>query len=297
MEKLIGWLMGERSADCLVLYGSVQAAVDLEGWYDFTLDWMTRIGCQPDRIGILGAGYPEENNMRPFRSGSRKLKKTGFGPVTSITLSAGADAGTTGSMIDNWTVECAISTSGGNAYLCCDRGIHALGTEEAVQWMLSLRRFYSGCYGFTYTCPFRLGPNLYPAGMLIGPENPANRREDERISKWAHFMVETWNSGQFPCDVLRDIYQLNFLHDQHLEIRVDQGSLRDWIFASSSHGRLSLLEDGWWLWSVDKHDIPQVFEELGRRRLIVCYGGYDTPSGGPCGHTYGRPSRAGTGTS
>jgi hypothetical protein len=62
---------------------------------------------------------------------------------------------------------------------------------------------------------------------------------------------------------------------------VDQGSLRDWIAASPSHGSLSLPEAGWWLWSVDKRDIADIFEELGRRRLIVCYGGRDTPSGGP----------------
>src|SRR5262249_54606275 len=117
----MGWLSGERVADCVALYGSRQVAVDLQGWLGFTLEWMAELGLQPDRIGIRGAGYPETDTVLPFAAGTRKLTETGLGPVTSITLSAGGPR-TTGTMIDNWDVECSVSAEfWGRTYICCDR--------------------------------------------------------------------------------------------------------------------------------------------------------------------------------
>jgi hypothetical protein len=209
----MGSLWGDRVADCVALYGSTHVAVDLQGWLAFTLEWMAGLGRQPDRIGIRGADYPETNTVLSFAAGSRKLKETGFGPVTSVTLSAGVGSRKTGTLIDNWDVECSISTEfWGRAYVCCDRQLRTLDAEHAAQLVLSLRRFYEGCYGFAYSRPFRCGPSLYVAGISAGSDNP--KQEVERISKWSHLLVAARKGGRFPCDALREIYRLNFLCDR-----------------------------------------------------------------------------------
>jgi hypothetical protein len=71
-------------------------------------------------------------------------------------------------------------------------------------------------------------------------------------------------------------------------MQVKGQSLKDWIETDPKRGSLKpLSEDRLWTWTVPDNRIPAVRKLLGRERLLISWGDFNTPSGGPLGHTYG----------
>ena len=52
-----------------------------------------------------------------------------------------------------------------------------------------------------------------------------------------------------------------------------------------------LIEDTLWTWTVPENRIQSIRKVLGLERLLISWGDFDTPSGGPLGHTYGKAGR------
>ena len=74
-------------------------------------------------------------------------------------------------------------------------------------------------------------------------------------------------------------------------MQVKGQSLKDWIEADPKRGSLKpLIENQLWVWQVPDNRIDSVRKVLGKERLLISWGGFDTPSGGPLGHTYGAKS-------
>jgi hypothetical protein len=280
-------LLGDRRADCVVLYGPRQAAVNFPQWFDYAVDWLGRAGCAADRVGISGVGYDSEKNVFSFPTALKKLQSSGFGSVTDISFYVDNSSGT--SIIDNWTINLSLSYTHSMIGIFCDNNAFKFSRDDVVQTVLDMKECFDGDYGIYYHRAFRLGPAFYPYGTTVGLANHgAERKEAERISKWQHARIAANKGGLSVSQFLRDIYPMNFLSAHHLKMIVDASTLGEWIGSSSAHGDLSPLSDGLWLWAVDDPNIAEIREQLGRRRLLVCYGGYDTPSGGPVGHTYGQ---------
>jgi hypothetical protein len=274
----------ERHADCLVLYGRPQIATDLESWFEFALGWCNLQKLTPDRIGIDGVGHPSQ--IVTFSEGQARLRETGFAPVSGLSIYAGNAPGT-GTVIDNWMIEFSISLSNSMSYALCDAQSASFTGKRVIVTVIDLLKHFDADYGVFYHRLFRLGPSFYPGGICVGLEN--NRRERERISKWMHATIAAKEQNISVSRFLREVCPMNFISRYHLdELMVEQRTLREWILESPKHGELSPLAGNMWLWTVNERQIPKIYEHLGRRGLLICYGGYDTRSGGPTGNDYGR---------
>jgi len=133
------------------------------------------------------------------------------------------------------------------------------------------------------------GPAFYVDGGTLNGRKFFSQVQLEEIAKWSHAIGESQKLGLPVSNMLRDVFPLNFLNPYHLAMQVKGQTLKDWIEADSKRGSLKpLIEGRLWTWSVPENRIASIRKVLGPARLLVSWGDFNTPSGGPIGDSYGR---------
>jgi hypothetical protein len=70
---------------------------------------------------------------------------------------------------------------------------------------------------------------------------------------------------------LRMIYTANIINQHHLEIGVDNTTLKDWILSDTSHGTLEKLSNKLWLWQVPENELDNINYFLGQLGLLISW--------------------------
>ncbi|MCA8061007.1 MULTISPECIES: hypothetical protein [unclassified Burkholderia] len=70
---------------------------------------------------------------------------------------------------------------------------------------------------------------------------------------------------------LRMVYPLNVLNEQHLGIRVNDISLREWIGADPRRGSLKNISNKMWLWSVKESDLLEINNACGEAGILLAW--------------------------
>ena len=78
-------------------------------------------------------------------------------------------------------------------------------------------------------------------------------------------------SASYEGAKLRMVYPLNVLNGEHLEIRVNDLSLKEWIGSDSSRGSLESISNGMWIWSVDATALPEVNNACGEAGILLAW--------------------------
>ncbi|CAM2183486.1 conserved hypothetical protein [Burkholderia cepacia] len=78
-------------------------------------------------------------------------------------------------------------------------------------------------------------------------------------------------SASYEGAKLRMVYPLNVLNEEHLEIRVNDLSLKEWIGSDSSRGSLESISNGMWIWSVDATALPEVNNACGEAGILLAW--------------------------
>ncbi|WP_175854244.1 hypothetical protein [Burkholderia cepacia] len=78
-------------------------------------------------------------------------------------------------------------------------------------------------------------------------------------------------SASYEGKKLRMIYPVNVLNEEHLEIRVNDLSLKEWIKSDSSRGSLENIPNSMWLWSVKTTDLPEVNNACGEAGILLAW--------------------------
>lgn len=78
-------------------------------------------------------------------------------------------------------------------------------------------------------------------------------------------------SASYEGAKLRMIYPLNVLNEEHLEIRVGDLSLREWITSDSSRGSVRSIPNKMWLWSVKETDLAEVNNACGEAGILIAW--------------------------
>jgi len=132
--------------------------------------------------------------------------------------------------------------------------------------------------------------NTYIEGLVYGnPSSHMTRVQEDEVNKWgnAKNSCGAWLDDTI-SHYLRDVFPLNFLNPHHLAMQIKGQSLKDWIESDPQRGSLKpLIEGRLWTWTVPENRIQAIRKVLGPARLLISWGDFNTPSGGPLGHTYG----------
>lgn len=172
--------------------------------------------------------------------------------------------------------------------LCIDLDVSTFSQSTTESLVLNIQGVIHPEYGYSFEMGMESGPAFYADGGTLNGHKFFSEAQIEEIAKWSHAMGESPKLGLPVSDLLRDIYPLNFLNPRHLAMSIKGQPLRDWIESDPKRGVLKPLIDGkLWSWSVPAKRIPAIRKVLGPQRLLISWGDFNTPSGGPLGHTYG----------
>lgn len=289
-DQLLG-KTSQRPARTLALYGPHDDTLSLQEGLDWILMWVKKLGL-PEAEWI-NWNYGGQNNrhykeykLNTWLRGGRVLPSdtcTSFGTGKFVPDSKGDPT-------DHiWYA--SMSAENHHLVFVVDLNATALTDGVLCEMALNVQGLSNFNYGYVFQMPMKKSPPTYERGLLFGPSSKRglSQTQEDEISKWgnAEGACGSWLDDTI-SHYLRDIYPLNFLNPHHLAMQVKGQSLKDWIEADPKRGVLKPLIDGkLWSWSVPENRIQAIRKVLGPQRLLISWGDFNTPSGGPLGHTYG----------
>ena len=284
--KTILGIPPRRKATCIALHGGGDDDLDLVQATMFL------------RAQVLALGLPEAEWITFTYRTERELKtkKSSFSvwlnqgckvPEESCDAEFGRRLTDAKNGFVDWTWYASVSREG-YAFLSIDLTACQMESSEVEGFISNAQAVGRFWYGYQFMMDVDRGPALYALGSAFNPEKNYSSREHHELSKWAHAKGECKKLGLPISDLLRDVYSLNFLNPHHLAMQIKGQSLKDWIEADPKHGVLKpLIEGKLWTWTVPENRIQATRKVLGPERLLISWGDFNTPSGGPLGHTYG----------
>ena len=231
-----------------------------------SLELEESLGLKPDLIAVNGKGY-NSNTIVQFEEGLRELERNDFQRIDSVSLySSEAD---TLDFAFYWRSLISISISkilGTHLYVGLARHVIEKMERNTQELIRPLVTFVNPLYGYAYISSADDGPFGYSAGFIHTPGDIVLAEEkQEAIRKWAN-NKELVSQGK-----LRDLYQFNLVSGIHLNQRVGGISLKDWINADATRGRLTQYMKELFLWTVGADSYHGVRSVLNENNLLIAY--------------------------
>lgn len=129
-------------------------------------------------------------------------------------------------------------------------------------------------YGIGYTMPYCWGPRAFATGTISTRFATVDRTfygAPEQMRKQSHAFRGVYladNDKRNLDHMLRDVFEINFLSEGHLDRQVKGKTLRDWI-DENAFGTLQQLTSRCWRWKVRNEEIPEIRGALIEAGLTV----------------------------
>jgi hypothetical protein len=244
-------------ANCIALHSFENPPESIKEWLDYSIAFFRKYALEPTRISST-----KTDKTVSFNAGIKQLEKINYHVD-------GTWMGATPPNHNNDTFDSIFSIlynhqSLDGFDLCFDDALTGFAPDLIHTLTKDLSKFFGTQYGYAYQRLFSQGPIFYPFGTLSGIDR--NNIEAEHITKWGLSKV----NKRYPLGQLRDIYPYNFLSQAHLTQDIGGKTLKEWIEADPSHGKLFQLTETLWSWDVEKEQISQVKEKLKPSNIIIC---------------------------
>jgi len=131
-----------------------------------------------------------------------------------------------------------------------------LTEQVAVESLTEYAKVAVDHYGYLFTIPREYGPSFYPMGRS-GWEPFASQEERENAGWWAGYQDLVPPTG-----MLRNVYPVNFVSRELLELPVHGTTLEQWIRKNTSRGTLKPLTVKVTTWITPVENIPAIREQL-----------------------------------
>jgi hypothetical protein len=289
-DKLLG-KPASRPGLGLALYGPRADGVDLLKGLDWMIAWAERLGLPPAEWISINYGGPGNRQYKSYKlnAWTKRGRPLPDSACTSVEVGRFRE-GSKGGMTDDIWYACLITETHPELVIVLDLNTAAPSVETLSKLILDSQTQASFEYGYVVRMPMERSISTYINGRVYGnPTSGLTRAQEDEINKWgnARAVCSSWLDDEI-SHYLRDIYPLNFLNPHHLAMQVKGQPLKDWIESDPKRGSLKpLIEGKLWTWAVPENRIQALRKVLGPERLLISWGDFDTPSGGPLGHTYG----------
>jgi hypothetical protein len=123
-------------------------------------------------------------------------------------------------------------------------------------------------YGYALQLPRETGSWFYGSAQMGYFASPSTRKNLRWAKHWAKLKTE----GRPLDGSLRDIYLMNFLTEQHLEVSGLGVPVGSWIAQGAARGTLKRLNDDIWIWDLPCRRLPAVRKAFAEAGLLVSCG-------------------------
>lgn len=126
-------------------------------------------------------------------------------------------------------------------------------------------------YGYAFARDARFGPTAYVYGHLMGLDRGSEIETDavERIGAWAREHWPERTAQRYLISMLRDVYLAQALSSSHLDARVFENSLGDWIKARSARGTVTKVAPDLFLWTIPPEHLLDVRRALAPSGILI----------------------------
>lgn len=253
----------------IAFYGISPNTKAINTFYKQAVGCFENLGYTIDKVAIEGKGF--SGNYTTFNRTHSKLQKIGFGSITSFSLASLMPAGK--DPLFHFLIDIACRTDDKLvAYIAVNSSILNVPSAPIYDIAKSTIQSLSPIYGIGYERSLKDGPTLYVVGIGQGGElTGAAYEEAVRHGHWGRLGL---NRQVYREGIMRDVYLWNFLTIPHLESKVNNTSLQNWIQQDQQRGHLELINDGTWLWEVSETNILTVRSTLWDAGIIFNWRNY-----------------------
>lgn len=290
LDKLLG-KPEPRPGLGLALYGPRANDIDLLKGLDWMLAWAERLRLPPADWVTLNYGGPGNRQYKSYKlaAWTKRGRPLPDPACTSVEVGRYLE-GSKGGMTDDIWYACLVTDDHPEMVFVVDQNTASPSNETLSELVSDSQTLVTFDYGYVVHMPMDRSPSTYINGRVFGnPSTHMTQAQQDAVNKWgnARSSCGAWLDDEI-SHYLRDVFSLNFLNPHHLAMQVEGRSLKDWIEADPRRGSLKpLIEGKLWTWAVPDKRIPAIRKVLGPARLLISWGDFNTPSGGPLGHTYG----------
>lgn len=71
--------------------------------------------------------------------------------------------------------------------------------------------------------------------------------------------------------MLRMVYPVNIINSNHLDIIINNITLKEWIFNNKKNGSIIKMKNNMWLWLVDSNQIDRINKTLGETGVLISW--------------------------
>ncbi|MFB0773536.1 hypothetical protein [Proteus cibi] len=77
--------------------------------------------------------------------------------------------------------------------------------------------------------------------------------------------------ARYKASMLRMVYPVNIINSNHLDIIINNITLKEWIFNNKKNGSIIKMKNNMWLWLVDSNQIDRINKTLGETGVLISW--------------------------
>lgn len=255
----------------IAFYGVDSSSIAAANFYGTVTHWCQQLGYPPEKIVVHGPGH--SGKCVSFSRINSRLQKVGFDGIQDFEIYS-LPSNAKYPMFD-YCIDAIYNNDSQSSYAAIAASPHLLQlcTDSTFSLAQTIIQDLKPIYGIGYTRERREGPLLYVIGIGQGIGPSSGEAYEKRVEEghWGGLGMErqVYREG-----VIRDVYPWNFLTNPHLEAKVNNISLQDWIQQDEIRGNLCPLHNGMWLWKVAKQNILTIRSTLWEAKIIFNWKNY-----------------------
>ena len=117
-------------------------------------------------------------------------------------------------------------------------------------------------YGYRFTESETSYPEFHVGGIGFGSDRRRHEKRITSLSAWSHGKNTQPPHSPFEIGMLRDVYEVNWINDSHLQAKVGSTTLMERIKIDPRFGSLSASSSKLFRWNIDLVNLAFVRERL-----------------------------------
>jgi hypothetical protein len=267
MEERINDIRRSKLSNNIALHSFEDNDINLRELISYIESLFLSYNIHPIKVDITGENGVKGNKVILYKNAKKKLELCDYKGVDGIWIGATPSFDYDDNQESIFMFDIALSKTGKESLvLTMDEGVSGFDRGVYCGILKNLQRIVRAKYGYIYQRPFNKGPQYYPYGIIMCLERGTTERK--LITRWSdeYHMME----GSYKVGDLRDVYDGNVIVDEHLERRVGDKSLREWIESDSSNGYIEAIDDKTYVWWAPEGNIEKIRGVLRETGILIC---------------------------
>ena len=258
--------------------------VNWKDWFYYIEELWANYNLTAHTANVNGLHYGDSTHSKTYKGIKKKVEKFNFEGIASMNIgilnSDGLETKNVDQVIANTYVSSDQEPFENTISFTIDKDVLPFDLEKYLDIAGKFHDYTGAKYGYFFSWPMNGAPGIY----VMGSDNASiTQKEIDRTQKWdkACDPLRHGGKGETLINYIRDIYRINFLSREHLNLKIDSNgtTLEQWIRAGGKsffrglpkRGILDELRPGFYYWYIENESyIPKIRKELTPSGIIIC---------------------------